>query len=56
MKSIETGTIPDDWRQAKTKPIHKNGSRRLPSNYRPISLKFVGAQVGVVVSTVASHR
>jgi len=40
-KSMDTATIPDDWREAKITPIHKKGSRRSPSNYRPISLTSI---------------
>ena len=34
-KSIETSTFPSNF---KVHPIHKNGIRSDPSNYRPISI------------------
>ena len=37
-KTLMEGIIPRDWKQAKVTPIFKNGSRRNPSNFRPISL------------------
>ena len=37
-KSIDEGTIPDDWRDANVTPIHKKGTRADPGNYRGINL------------------
>ena len=37
-KSIETGKIPDEWREAEVVPIFKKGRRSEPGNYRPVSL------------------
>ena len=37
-KPLETGTIPQDWRDANVTPIFKNGSKAQCTNYRPISL------------------
>ena len=36
--SITTGTVPDHFKIARVIPIHKNGSKLMVSNYRPISL------------------
>lgn len=36
--SLETSSIPDDWRRAKIIPVLKSGSKFEPSNYRPVSL------------------
>ena len=38
-KSIESGIVPEDWRQANVAPIFKKGEKYYkPSNYRPVSL------------------
>ena len=37
-KSIETGTIPKDWKHANVAPAFKKGERYKAENYRPISL------------------
>lgn len=36
--SIATGKFPDSWKHASVTPIHKDGKKNIPSNYRPISL------------------
>ena len=36
--SISDGKFPDFWKQANVCPIHKGGSRKLITNYRPVSL------------------
>ena len=41
-KSMETGRIPDDWREANVTPIYKmKGKKSDPGNYRPVSLTNV---------------
>ena len=40
-KSIETGKIPDDWREANVTPLFKKGKKSDPGNYRPVSLTNV---------------
>ena len=37
-KSLECGRLPPDWKLATVVPIFKKGEKRLPENYRPISL------------------
>jgi hypothetical protein len=36
--SIRTGKVPETWKMAKLKPLHKSGATNDPSNYRPISV------------------
>ena len=44
--SMETGKIPDDWRDAVITPIYKKkGSKSDPGNYRPVSLTNVAGKV-----------
>ncbi|VDI52667.1 Hypothetical predicted protein [Mytilus galloprovincialis] len=34
--SINSGTVPSDWREALITPLFKKGERNVPSNYRPV--------------------
>ena len=40
-KTLEEGSVPDDWRTANVTPIFKKGARHSPANYRPVSLTSV---------------
>ena len=41
-KSIATGRVPSDWKQANVSPIFKKGERyNLAANYRPVSLTCI---------------
>ena len=44
-KSLQEGTVPNDWKLANITPLHKNGSRSSPENYRPISLTSVVSKI-----------
>ena len=44
-KSIETGELPTDWRNAHVTPIYKKGNKHHASNYRPISLTCVCCKI-----------
>ena len=37
-KSIYTGIFPNEWKKARVSPVHKNGAKHEPSNYRPMSV------------------
>ena len=39
--SLREGRLPNEWKVAIVKPMHKGGSPHSPSNYRPISLTCV---------------
>lgn len=45
VKSLSTGTLPDDWKIAHVVPIHKGGSKKEVSNYRPISLTAISCKI-----------
>jgi hypothetical protein len=40
-KSFNEGEIPTDWRKANVTAIFKKGDKRVPGNYRPVSLTSV---------------
>ena len=37
-KSLDEGEVPCQWKEAHIVPIHKNGSKAVMSNYRPVAL------------------
>lgn len=37
-QSLDTSSLPTDWKIGKVVPLHKSGSKTSPLNYRPISL------------------
>ena len=37
-KSMKTGKFPNPWKTAKIVPLHKNGDKSSPGNFRPISI------------------
>jgi hypothetical protein len=52
-KSLETGTVPDDWKRAEVVALFKKGSRAERGNYRPVSLTSVSCKV--LESLVRDH-
>lgn len=40
-QSIQSSTLPLDWKVGKVVPLHKSGNTQSPLNYRPISLNSV---------------
>ena len=42
---IDTGTIPSMWKMANVTALHKNGSKKEPLNYRPVSLTCIICKV-----------
>ena len=43
--SLDSGTIPKDWKHANISPIFKKGERTKASNYRPVSLTSVSCKL-----------
>jgi len=39
--SLDSGTVPSDWKEALITPLFKKGERNVASNYRPVSLTSV---------------
>ena len=56
-RSLDTGKLPDIWKEANVSPNFKKGEKTDPSNYRPISLTCVLCKVleHIVASSVAKH-
>ena len=44
-KSLDEGIQPEDWKKADVTAIFKSGDRKLPENYRTISLTSVVCKV-----------
>lgn len=44
-QSLDSGVVPDDWKIGKVIPVHKNGSKSSPLNYRPISLTSIPSKI-----------
>ena len=55
--SLETGEIPQDWRDANVCPIYKKGNHYDPANYRPVSLTSVPCKIleHVLTSALMNH-
>jgi hypothetical protein len=56
-QSINTGQIPEDWKNANIVPIFKKGDRSKPSNYRPVSFTSVASKIleHIIVSQIMDH-
>jgi hypothetical protein len=56
-KSIETGTIPKDWKRANVAPAFKMGERYKAENYRPISLTCICCKLmeHIIISNIMKH-
>lgn len=52
-KSLQTSSVPDDWRRANVTPIFKKGDKYKPENYRPISLTCIASKM--LEHIVTSH-
>ena len=56
-RSLDTGTIPEDWKVANIVPIHKKNDRSNPVNYRPISLTCITSKIfeRILASHIMQH-
>ena len=56
-KSMERGSVPEDWRRANIVPIFKAGSRSKAENYRPVSLTSQICKVfeGLIRDVIVGH-
>ena len=55
--SLDTGTIPQDWKKAKIVPVFKKGDKGKVENYRPISLTSIPCKLleHIIHSSVMDH-
>jgi hypothetical protein len=56
-QSMNTGTVPRDWKTARVIPIFKKGTKSDPSNYRPVSLTSVPCKLleSIIKDAVMEH-
>ncbi|XP_038077310.1 uncharacterized protein LOC119745157 [Patiria miniata] len=56
-QSLDTGDIPDDWKQANVTAVFKKGDRSQPSNCRPVSLTSIACKVleHIIASNIRAH-
>ena len=55
--SLETKTLPDEWKHANISSIFKKGKKTLPQNYRPVSLTSVVCKImeSIIRDAVVKH-
>ena len=56
-RSLETGVVPQDWREANVTPLFKKGATSKPGNYRPVSLTSVVGKLleSIIVDKLTDH-
>ena len=55
--SLQTKTLPDEWKHANISAIFKKGKKTLPSNYRPVSLTCVVCKImeSIIRDAIIDH-
>ena len=56
-QSLDTGEVPDDWKQANICAIFKKGDKHNAANYRPVSLTCVSCKVleHIIFRSIMDH-
>ena len=55
--SLDTKTLPDEWKHANISAIFKKGKKTLPNNYRPVSLTCVVCKImeSIIRDAIIDH-
>lgn len=55
--SLESGTVPLEWKLAVVTPLHKKGNKNDPQNYRPISLTSILCKIleSIIKDSIVEH-
>ena len=51
--SVESGVVPQEWKDARVSPLFKKGKRDAPENYRPVSLTSI---IGKILESIIKDR
>jgi hypothetical protein len=51
--SLNSGTVPSDWKEALITPLFKKGERNVASNYRSVSLTSVVNKILKHITSIA---
>ena len=56
-QSIDTGSIPSEWKKDNICPLFKKNDRSIPSNYRPVSLTCISCKLlgHIICSNLMQH-
>ena len=56
-KTLDSGSLPADWKTARVTPIFKKGSKTKPGNYRPVSLTCIPCKImeSIIKDKVQEH-
>ena len=56
-KSLDEGSLPDDWKKGNITAIYKKGSKANPGNYRPISLTSIICKLleAIIRDAIVTH-
>ena len=56
-RMLQTGCVPEDWKQANVSAVFKKGQRYDPANYRPVSLTCLCCKMleHIITSSIMKH-